>query len=189
MLSPRAERLREAGEVIVFAHCLSLGRNLLLRELSHTAADGRTRAEVADAIHREDERPLRERVQAAELIVTGEVVEAEPAPGPPPSSEHDPIWWMARLEVETVLKGRKPPARATVFFASSQDRDWAPRPKLYAGTTGIFLLHRPGENERRDGLPEEGARGAYVAIDSLDHLPIERLEHVERLIRAERGER
>jgi hypothetical protein len=190
VLTHHAARLRQAGEVIVFADCLSLGRRLLVRELAHAAFEEPTLAALVQAIRREDERPLRERLASAALVVTGEVADAEPASGArPPQSEHDPIWWIARLSIKSVLKGPKPPSRVDVYFASSRDLDWVRAPKLHPGLRGIFLLHRPSEAEHRDGLPEETARRAYVALDPLDYQPLERLSEVERLLGTGHGGR
>ena len=186
VMTSRASALLESRSPILFSECISLGSQLLLREIAHVEASEETTRQVADAIRLENERPLRERVAGAELIVTGVVLDSGPTESArSPKSEHDPIWWIARLSVKSVLKGRKPAGKLEVLFASSTDREWFKSPKLYRDASGIFLLRQA----REEGVPKKVARTAYEAIDPLDFLPIERLAEVERLLAGERGGR
>src|SRR5689334_1221739 len=56
--------------------------------------------------------PLEARAKEADLIVQGRVVGLEPTNGAAPgkgaeiTSEHDPQWWYAEIEVDNVLKGK-----------------------------------------------------------------------------------
>ncbi len=178
--------LRQHRHVILFTDCVSLGQQLLLREIGHVAVSDETARHVAEAIREADERPLRERVAGSDLIVVGEVVESQSAEGDRPArSEHDPLWWIARVAVKAVLKGRKPAGRIDVVFASSTDLAWFKSPKLYAGTSGIFLLRHVTDPE----IPKDVPRTAYQATDPLDLLPAERLAEVERALGEDRGER
>jgi hypothetical protein len=143
--------------------------------------------QVEQAIREEDERPLRERVASADLIVEGEVVASRILERPfPPPSEHYPDWGIARIAVGVVLKGRKPRGEVEVLFAASLDRVWFKSPKLHRGTRGIFLLFRVDEGERP---PPEMGRNGWQALDALDLQPVERREEIERLIEGGRGER
>jgi hypothetical protein len=174
-----AGTLRQLRSVILFTDCISLGPQLLLREIGHVETSGETSRRVAEAIREADERPLRERVAGAELIVTGEVVESQVIErAGPPKSEHDPLWGIARVTVKSVLKGRKPAGVLKVLFASSTDIAWFKAPKLYPGTSGIFLLRRAKEQE----VPEAVPRTAYQVTDPLDLLPEERLAEIRRML-------
>ena len=179
--------LQPAHAFIFFTQVLSLGQELLVREVAHAETSVETVRQVEQAIREEDERPLRERVASAELIVEGEVVASRILERPfTPPSEHYPDWGIARIAVGVVLKGRKPRGEVEVLFAASLDRVWFKSPKLHRGTHGIFLLFRVDEGERP---PPEMGRNGWQALDALDLQPVERREEIERLIEGGRGER
>lgn len=180
-----AGALRQLRHVILFTDCISIGRQFLLREIGHVETSGESSRRVAEAIREADERPLRERVAGAELVMTGEVVESEMIKnGGAPHSEHDPLWWIARVRVNSVLKGRKPVGMLKVLFANSTDIAWFKSPKLHPGTSGIFLLQHV-----KDDVPKKVPRTAYQATDPLDLLPAERLAELQRMVREHRKDR
>lgn len=181
-----ANASRKSRSLILFAECISLGQQLLLREIGHVEASDTALRQVAEAIRAEDERPLHERIAAADLIVEGEVIESRPLDRHfPPRSEHDPLWSLARVTISAVLKGRKPRSEIDVLYASSDDRVWFHSPKLHVGVSGIFLLFRLNEAE----VPKDLPRSAYQATDPLDFLPHRRRGEVERLLAAKREDR
>ncbi|MGH7049717.1 MAG: hypothetical protein ACREE5_03625, partial [Acetobacteraceae bacterium] len=149
VLTKDATLLRAADTVILFSEVLSVGQQLLVRELGHAEATAETLSDLEQAIREESERPLGERVAAAELIVSGEVVESRTLERPfPPPSEHYPDWGIARVAVGAVLKGHDPHAEVEVLFAASLDRVWFHSPKLRSGVHGILLLFRIDKDER-----------------------------------------
>jgi hypothetical protein len=186
IVTKNAAALQTAHTFIFFTQVLSLGQELLVREVGHTEPSAETMRQVEQAIREEDGRPLRERVAAAELIVEGEVVASRVLERPfPPPSEHYPDWGVARLAVGAVLKGRKPRGEVEVLFAASLDRVWFRSPKMQRGVRGVFLLFRLDEGERP---PAEIARSGWQALDPLDLQPVERRDEIERLIGRGRGE-
>lgn len=187
LLTKEAAALRPAQVFIFFTQVLSLGQQLLVRDVGHVEADGETLRQAEQAIREENERPLRGRVAAAELIVAGEVVDSRVLERPfPPPSEHYPDWGIARVNASAVLKGHKPHGDLDVLFAASLDRVWFHSPKLHRGARGILLLFRLDESERP---PEEMPRNGWQALDPLDLQLLERRGEIERLIGAGRGER
>ena len=56
-------------------------------------------------------------------------------------TEHDPDWWNATIELQTVIKGDVPETTLTVSFVHSMDVMWLDAPKLREGDEGIFILH------------------------------------------------
>jgi len=182
VITKHAGALRQSHSPILFTECISLGQQLLLREIGQVEASDDASRQVAEAIHAADERPLREQVAAADLIVLGEVSESRPLDRPfPPRSEHDPLWSLARVAVSVVLKGRKQRDDIEVLYASSDDRVWFRSPKLHAGVSGILLLFRLKQDEVPKGVP----RSAYQATDALDFLPHERRGEIERMLGGE----
>jgi hypothetical protein len=88
---------------------------------------------------------LRQHLASADAVIQGRVVSAHRASGAPepPTSEHDPLWWIARIHVRRALKGRHR-GDIAVRFPSSRDIAWYRVPKLRRGQEGIFVLHRDG---------------------------------------------
>lgn len=185
VLTKDATALGGADAFILFTQVLSVGQHLLVRELGHAAATEETLSHLGEAIREESERPLSERVAAAELIVAGEVVESRTLERPfPPPSEHYPDWGIARVAVSAVLKGRDPHGEVEVLFAASLDRVWFHSPKLRPEVRGILLLFRIDKDERP---PREMHRNGWQALDPLDLQPLERRLEIERLIGDGRG--
>jgi hypothetical protein len=183
VMTREADALRQSRSPILFTECVSFGQQLLLREIGQVEATDAASRQVAEAIRAADERPLRERVMAADLIVVGEVIDSRPGDRPfPPRSEHDPLWSLARVAVSEVLKGRKPRTEIEVLYASSDDHVWFHSPKLHVGVSGILLLFHLNEKE----VPRDVPRSAYQTIDPLDFLPHDRRGEVERLLDVKR---
>jgi hypothetical protein len=173
-------------EFVFFTDVVSLGNQLVVRELGHRRATRESLHEVAEALRHAEERPLVERVGGAELIVTGEVTGVRLLEKPfPPRSEHDPDWGVARVAVRSVIKGRKPRGEIEVVFANSDDIAWRHSPKLHRGASGIFVLHLLREDEE----PREVSRPLYRATDALDFLPLEQLDRVQRALGQDNGGR
>ena len=186
VVSKRAAALRERHALIFFTDCVALGERIVVREIGHAEDSAETSHALAEALREVAERPLRTRVAGAELIVTGEVLESRALERAfPPKSEHDPEWWIARVAVQSVLKGRKPKGEVEVLFANSMDIAWYRSPKLHRGSGGIFILRRLQEGE----TPQDAPRSAYQATDPLDFLSAERLAEVERAVDRDRGSR
>jgi len=180
VVSRHAGALRQLKSPILFTAVVSLGRQLLLRDLAHVEAGDETTRQVAEAIREADERPLRERIAGADLIVAGDVIESREVEQPTlRRSEHDPVWWIARVNATAALKGRRP-REIEVLFANSKDHVWARSPKLHPPASGILLLSRV----KADEVPREVPRTAYHATDPLDFHPHDRRGDIERHIGA-----
>ncbi len=82
----------------------------------------------------------------ADVIVFGLVTRthATPEASGVPASEHDPLWWIAELDVREVLKGDVDDDELRVRFPSSRDVRWYRVPKPVKGDEAVFLLHRDG---------------------------------------------
>jgi hypothetical protein len=179
VVSEDAAAIAEAGALVFFTNCVSLGDQVLVREVAHRAASDESVSEIEEALRAAAERPLGLRVASADLIVTGEVASSRALEQPfPPTSEHDPEWWIARVNVESAIKGRKPRTAIEVLFANSMDIVWYRSPKLHEGASGIFILQATKEDEAPPDVP----RTVYQVTDPLDFLPAERLPDVQRLL-------
>ena len=185
VVSEHAASMEDEGLFLFFTNCVVLADHAVVRAVGHMRASRDAEHEVAEALRDAAERPLRERVAAAELVVEGHVTASGPAdPKAIQKSEHDPNWWIARVAVESVIKGGGKVAQAVeVLFANSKDIAWYKSPKLHEGRRGIFLLHAVKETDR----PPRVERFLYQATDPLDFLPPERLSEVKRALNDEKG--
>jgi hypothetical protein len=179
VLSGDRSALEEGAAFFFFTRVVALGDHVVVRESGHMKSLPQAVEEVAEAAKRAEERPLRERLADAELIITGIVVSSHRAEEASVlRSEHDPEWWIADVRVRSTLKGKKAQAKIEVLFANSTDIAWYRAPKLHEDAQGVLLLRRPKEG---DSVPK-AAHAVYQVTDPLDFLPMERLSEVERLL-------
>ncbi|HEV7516584.1 MAG TPA: hypothetical protein VGR07_09820 [Thermoanaerobaculia bacterium] len=138
------------------------------------------RDQVAAAWQKADDATLQERLDRAELIVAGKVVETHPAPAASAlealglDSEHDPEWWEAVVQVDSVLKGQPGGQRVVFLYPTSRDVHWYEAPKPGVGWDGIWLLYR-------NQVPELGLSG-YTALKPWNLLSRDQLAGVRRLL-------
>ncbi|HYO13098.1 MAG TPA: hypothetical protein VE685_07895 [Thermoanaerobaculia bacterium] len=152
------------------------GETLGVVEVGRAAGDpGALRGQVLAADRRSQDQILAERVQGAALVVVGKVVETRPAEtGPQPITEHDPQWWEAVIEVDSVLKGSKPEGnRVTVLYPESLDVMWYEAPKPRKGWDAVWLLYR-GQRPGVSGEP-------YTVLKPWNILSRDTAETVRRL--------
>jgi hypothetical protein len=152
------------------------GETLGVVEVGRAAGDpGALRGQVLAADRRARDQILAERLQDAALVVTGKVVETRPAAtGPQPITEHDPQWWEAVIEVDSVLKGPQPQGnRITVLYPTSLDVMWYEAPRLHKGLDAVWLLYRG----QRPGVPGE----PFTALKPWNILSRDTAETVRRL--------
>ena len=107
-------------------------------------------AAVAQAELRIEDGKLRARLELAELVLTGMVVETDAVEPEDvsPRSEHDPMWWRAEIAIDQTEKGALDEARHSAYFPSSLDVYWLEVPKLQPGQRGTFILHRHAEGKK-----------------------------------------
>jgi hypothetical protein len=185
VVSDEAERTDDGARHVFFTNCVSLGEQVLTQELGRHGASDEARDEVAETVRVAEELPLAERILGADLIVTGVVTDSRPLDKPfPPRSEHDPEWWVARVAVDTVVKGRTNRKTVDVLFANSVDIAWYQSPKLYEGMSGVLLLR----SARGEDVPEQLPRAAYQATHPLDFIETHRLVDIRAVIERDAGE-
>jgi hypothetical protein len=171
--------VKEGTRALFFANGWLYGDGIAVTEVGRTSLDDSDELgkQVKRAELRAEERELLERIAKASLVVVGRVGRIVPQRKREGSgdSEHEPHWFVADLEVESVEKGRHARAKpAPLAFPASDDVQWYWRPKPQPGQDGIWILHR----EPFPGLP----KAAFTALDPRDFQPRDQLEHVRRLI-------
>ena len=173
----RGERVQEGQRVTFFTYLYSAGESLGLQSVGVQPPDDAIasveRVRAARVVIADE--ALSKRLSTATLVVLGRVTDTGPTEeAREREGEHDPMWWRATIQVETVLKGKPGMAPVVVNFASSDDREWFLAPKLKKGDVGIYLL-QPGRGKMFT------VKGLYL-IDPLDALDRDQLERVRRLL-------
>lgn len=170
--------LKEGTHAFFFASGWLYGDSIAVTEVGRSGATDPEELEnqVENAELRNDERELLGRIADASLVVVGRVGRIVPQKRRRAvESEHDPKWFVANLEIESVEKGRHAKTTpAPLAFPTSDDIQWYWRPRPQPGQEGIWILHR----EPVPGLPP----GAFTALDPRDFQPLGQLEYVRRLI-------
>lgn len=174
------------------------GSGVAVREIGHEAAPVRT-AELAEPMRAQLEQTrkevsdseLRSRLDAADIVVTGQVTAVHPWNPPslvaarPRISEHAANWQEAVIRVETALKGAPADHEVVVRFPGSWDIAWASTPKLQSGQSGTFILQK----DKITGVPRAALAGrsvdAHTAMKPGDVLPISEAQRVRALLRKE----
>lgn len=132
--------------------------------------------QTSDAAQKAADSELAQRLAQAEVVVSGEVLSVAPLAPQQPGirSEHNPDWWQATVEVQSVEKGNVSTKTISVLFANSRDIAWYRSPKLKKGDRGIWLLH----NRDISGKPVPG----LAVTDSLDSQPPSELSRIRSLL-------
>lgn len=124
---------------------------------------------------------LTQRLAQAEFVIsgvaTGTARSVQPAaPGKIQTSQHNPDWWQATIEVESVEKGQWNSKTVVVLFANSQDIAWHRSPKIKVGEHGIWLL----QNRDSFGRPVPGP----AVVNPLDFQSNTELERIRTLLKS-----
>ena len=170
----------QRGEKAVFFTTVHLlGNGLALREvgrLDPKEADGLPNG-IADAGRLRADKDLLARIAAADLIVTGKVLETKEVDQNFWPSEHHPDWWQASIEVGSVLKGKFDKNPLLLNFPASDEEGWADSPKFGGGEAGIWIIRR---NQMEIGWPAFATPG-FSALNPLDFQAPDQIDRVKGL--------
>jgi hypothetical protein len=156
-LSPDAGPPAVGQTFAFFAEGLAFGESIAVTEIGRLPVEsvephinlaldsGATAGAFTPLLREVQEEKLREHMQQADAVVIGRVVKIEKA-GPSTSSEHDPDWWRATIDVYHVELGSVQPGDTDVLFANSLDVRWYRAPKPRAAQGGVWILHRTPSN-------------------------------------------
>ncbi len=157
---------------IFYANDWVYGLQIAVREVAHRAATQEAEKATIEALENLPARHLKSRLDGAELVVAGVVESIGPSPLKEPASFNAPLWKVAELRAETVLKGEPHSKQARVLFPSSDD--WAPVPQFTEHQAGIFLLR----HEPQLALPPD----LFIAPDPADFQLRTALRQVQALL-------
>src|SRR5215471_7668404 len=175
------EKLQDGEKGVFFADSLVFGEQLAVQSLGHDpVAPHEAKAAIAGATPVVQK--LRQRMDMASSVVSGQVKEVRPSAVPEvkgaslrgasmpsaPISEHAPIWQEAVIQVSAVHKGAKQ-KQVVVRFPASTDVKWRRAPKFKKGQKGTWFLHSAQEqpvSARARALVS--AEPFYTALDPND---------------------
>jgi len=207
----KTSKVKEGQRATFYTNGWLFGEGLAVRSIGQKTVQRVAAAAAAAASAREParaqaERDLKDRVDAADVVVSGRVSQVrlpaqppaaralaaagEPVPEDGPISEHDPLWREAVIEVDDVIKGSHEPKTVVVRFPSSTDVRWHKVPKFHAGQEGIWVLDKDQTGgPARAALAAAGAEEApgaatYAAVSPFDYQPPKRLNQLKRLVEA-----
>jgi hypothetical protein len=164
-LSPDQPPLDPGERATFFANGIAYGDQLTVAEVGRLPAEtGAARTESlaglvapVSAVHAalaelaQDE--VSDHAAQADAVVRGHVSALAEVPHAGPPGEHDPQWWIATLQVDLVARGDvgAQPDGGTVpvdaLYANSLDVQWRDWLKPKAGQGGLWLLHRPSQEQ------------------------------------------
>ena len=172
-----SEPRKTGDQGVFFTNVRLLGESLGVDEVGRASGSAaELAAQVEGARGEIANEGLAARVAAADLIVAGRVLEtrAIDAGGKEaPSTEHDPLWREAVLQVSSVLKGKAVEKTVAFRYPSSVDVMWALAPKPSPGQTGTWLLHR---------RTSESGASVYAAFDPQDLMSAAEAKIAERWV-------
>jgi hypothetical protein len=184
---PITVQLLEAGSVkagsqlVFFTKGWLLGESMAVIEVGRLGRDTNIQrlTEQINSVHQKvADEALQNQLATAEAVISGRVTSVRRAEIPRVGSEHDPDWYTAMIQVESVIKGQIPAHEVILLFPHSDDVMWHDSPKFKEGQQGVWLLHR---NQARLA----GIENQLTALRPLDFHPREELGRVERLVKAE----
>jgi hypothetical protein len=166
---------------VFFTAAWIFGDSVAVREVGRLPDSAILRTALARALADQPGALVQGRLGGSELVLVGRVTATRPAPdkvrrGAP--GEHDPDWWEAELQVQSVEKGKGRVAGKSfvVLFPASSDIVWQQSPKFRASQEGVWILRE----ERAKGRP---TFGYYMALDPLDFQPPDQIELIRRFLK------
>jgi hypothetical protein len=172
--------MKPGSQTVFFTKGWLLGESMAVVEVGRLGRDTNIQGlteQINSVRQKMTDEALQNQLATAEAVIAGRVVAVHRAEIPRIGSEHDPDWYVAVIQVESVVKGESLGREVTLLFPHSDDVMWHNSPKFKEGQRGVWLLHR---NQVR--LP--GIENQLTALRPLDFHSPEELIRVERLVKA-----
>jgi hypothetical protein len=168
-----ASKVAVGEQAIFFTNPWIYGTRIAVSELGR--AELSEERDVLSEIENKPSRQLAARLDDTELLIAGKVEKVEPSGVEEPISHHSPGWMRAKLQVESVEKGKLAAKQVDVLFPSASDVKWRWAPRLQVGQEGVFLLQR--------GQGPYAPSDAYTIIDPRDVHPRKALSQIKKLLK------
>jgi hypothetical protein len=153
---------KPGDRLTVFANAVTFAATLGLVEVASDAGEPEALAgQLGDARIGAHQAAMQERLESADMVVAGKVVELTAVESDSPRlSEHAPTWWEATIQVDEMIKGSGRTKTVKMRYPTSADVMWRDVPQPRAGQTGVFIL--------RKGVAPDLPKAALTALDPLD---------------------
>ena len=188
--------VRKGQQAVFYTNGWLFGESLAVQSIDHDEPATISQAgPAADPVRALEDRHLREHFDGADLVISGRVISIRVPAGEPRAvteaalpadrrfSEHDPIWRIAQVAIDTLHKGQHAGKTVDVGFASSTDVRWFQAPKLHPGHEGHFMLHRePPPTVPHLREVTGGDVGDYVVLHPEDFQPLEQPGGIRGLV-------
>jgi len=176
----RPNAVRAGEEAVFFGNVRFVGTTMTIADLGESAyapGDSALRNALTRAGQVPADRVLLDRLDAADLVFGGSVIDVRPIDSRRVRSEHDPEWEIATVRVLRPLRGGDTARALSIAFPSSEDVAWFNAPKLKPGQEAVFLARKPKKEEeafdRASGL---GAlidgQSLYIVTEPYDVVPL-----------------
>ncbi|MDH3892677.1 MAG: hypothetical protein OEV49_16560 [candidate division Zixibacteria bacterium] len=176
-------QFRIGSRATFYAETWVMSKSVAVKELGHEPMQAAlVAASVGPMKQRLQQARLRKRLDDAETVALGEVVQIRKAltatTQRPRITEHDPNWQEAIIRVDSLFKGTAGVAQLVVRFPGSQDVQFFGAPKFEVDQTGIFLLQRDVETGLPKAMLAGGEVDAFLARRSVNVISIDSLAAV-----------
>jgi hypothetical protein len=178
----RGDALRVEQQAVFFTRSWIHGGGIAVREIAHETMNAER--EVVAAVHQLPDMHLQDRLKSADLVVLGEVIATRPVERITPERDR-PLWWVAELRVDSVLKGSAKLDGGTVevHYPTSDARPWYRAPRFEKGQRAAVLLHRDAPKAAAS-LRTIDRSGTLTALDPADVQPESRFAELRQLLGA-----
>jgi hypothetical protein len=180
----KSEGVRTGQRLIFFANSWLYGKGVAVIEVGRMPVKDAAKLSknINDAKQIIRDKDLQDRISRAELIVVGKVSKTKPAAKVPSAitTFHDPIWWEATIEIESIEKGQLEQKRnITTVFPASTDEAWIDSPKFREGQKGVWILQKDQQEKGMEALRLSG----NTALHPLNFQPMDQLGRIKLLIK------
>lgn len=166
--------IKEGTSYLFYTKTWLFGNTLTVIANDAQPADNLARAskEVREFKLEQQEQTLKKRLDAAEVIIAGKVINVEDLKVEQRDmlSEHYPFWKIATVEVQETIKGELSTQQVRVYFASSIDVHWFKAPKLNREIEGVFVLNRKEQFQKTQNNFTITAPDEFYPISELNRI-------------------
>ena len=187
----RARNLKVGTSGVFFGNPRFIGKTMTIASEGEILTNpDRVTAQLERGTQSRRDKPVRDRIAAANRVFRGKVEEVKPVATddrkPESAGEHDPEWQVATVRVLAPIRRSRENETVLVIFPASKDIVWFNSPKLKVGDELIFITHKPKEGElpmlRSTGaLPLVERQAAELVTHPSDVLPVGEQARVVRL--------
>ena len=187
----RPRNLKVGTSGIFFGNPRFIGKTMTIAGEGEILTNAnRVTAQLERGTQARRDKPMRDRLAAANRVFRGKVEEVRPVATDDrnrgTASEHDPEWQVATVRVVSPIRRARENETVLVIFPASRDIVWFNSPKLKVGDESIFITHKPKEAEiplmRTSGaMPLIERQAAELVTHPSDVLPVAEQARVVRL--------